>query len=165
MVRWFTYYLIVPLLCFNTSLNAQVSITGRVINSKTEQPVAHANVFIANSMLGVSTDENGEFELIGIAQPQSELIISHVSYHPFIRTYSTAPRDINGLTIRLKPNVTNLEEVTVISKEDNKWKRLYKQFEKEFLGNSFNASQCQITNPWVIDITKTNNNLTAKADK
>lgn len=165
MVRWLTYYLIVPLLCSNVPSDAQVSITGRVINSKTEQPVAYANVFIANSMLGVSTDENGEFELNGIAQTQSELIISHVSYNPFIRTYSTAPRGINGLTIRLKPNVTNLEEVTVVSKEDNKWKRLYKQFEKEFLGNSFNASQCQITNPWVIDITKTNNNLTAKADK
>jgi hypothetical protein len=144
---------------------AQTNISGRIIATTSQLPVPYANVFVANSTIGTTTDSTGYFELKNIYSSHFELIVSHVQYNSKTTPFKNVTASITGLGITLEENVTNLEEVSVVSKEDKKWKRLYKQFEREFLGNSVNAAQCKITNPWVVDITKTAGGFTASASE
>ncbi|MGP8320560.1 MAG: TonB-dependent receptor, partial [Methanosarcinaceae archaeon] len=55
-------------------------IAGRVIDKTTKEPLAGVNVIISNTMLGASTDENGEFFILNIAPGVYEVQFLYVGY-------------------------------------------------------------------------------------
>jgi hypothetical protein len=55
------------------------------------------------------------------------------------------------ITIELDPSLKVLNEVEFKAKEDRKWKRQYRIFERELLGDTPNTARCEIMNPWVVD--------------
>ena len=77
----------------STAFAQTCTITGKVIDSKTQEPIPFANVFLNNTTLGTVTELNGEFVLKNIRQPAvHELVFSFVGYE----TYKTKIRHLRA---------------------------------------------------------------------
>lgn len=126
-------------------------VSGTVHGTKTGRPLRDANVFLANTMLGSSTNERGVFTITGIPSGSYELVVSHVGYvlkKQFIRLN---PGDSVTVALRLAPKIITAPDIEVTAPRAKTWKRQLEYFEDAFLGTSKNASKCTITNPEILD--------------
>jgi hypothetical protein len=131
----------------------RVKITGRVIDDSTKTPIVNANVFIANSMIGTSSDTSGSFVIRNVPAGFYELVASCVGY-----TMSTVKLQLTTgvdqqLEMRLEPKVLSVDVVEVTGRQPEAWKENLKNFEKLLLGTTKEASDCRIVNPEVLDFT------------
>jgi hypothetical protein len=95
-------------------LNGQTTISSKLMDSKTEQPIPYATIqFSSNN--GVITNENGEFSIsISRAiQPVDSLVISCLGYE----TKSLAVKGFKQETIYLNPKAVDLDEVLLTNKK------------------------------------------------
>lgn len=145
------------LLCFllavgaiNFSIYSQ-TISGTVKNAKTGEALPFANVFINNTTLGSTTDEEGNFRIAGNLPRNVELVASFVGYETATKTLNVSgPTTVN---FKLEPLESVLTEVQLKSRRDKKWERDLRRFKEVFLAlpdDPF-ASQLDIKNPWVLD--------------
>lgn len=146
-----------PLLAFvflSFTVYAQ-TITGRVLDAKTSEPLPFANVFINNTTIGAVTDANGYFSLSGIADPGNyEVVFSFVGYETHKAKVSLSDDVVKLGIISLKPSEIQLAAVEVSSKRDKQWEKDLKKFKRIFLGQDKQAAACTLINPWVIDFPK-----------
>lgn len=153
MNRYFT----ILLLFLTSNLAAQsISIRGKVQDKNTGEALSFANIYIYNTTIGTQTNENGEFVLKVPSLPNLKLIISYVGY----QSLENVINDGYNL-IELVSDDKLLNEIKISSRKDDKWKNLYKDFEKVFLGNSEAAKMCKVLRPWEVDLEKYNQKLTA----
>ena len=144
-----------------SSCEAQNILSGKVSDSNSGEPIAFANIFVANSMTGTQSDASGNFSLSNLPTGSFELVISHLTYETqVIKLRST--EDV--LDIKLAPGDFNISEISVQGQKQKKWKRLLKRFEQAFFGETENAQSCKILNPEVLyfDLDK-EKKLTASA--
>lgn len=145
--------LIVFIGLFSFSTFAQSgSIKGRVIDSKTLDPLPFANVFLNNTTIGTVTDTNGDYLLKNIEQEGTyELVISFVGYESAKVKVTVGKTELNRGTLRLTPSEIELNTVEVKGSRDKEWEKEMKRFKKIFLGEDKAAEESIIANPWVID--------------
>lgn len=153
------------LILISLTVQAQVSISGQVLDATDGTPVVGANIFLANSLLGTTADERGFFRIDNLALGNYEFVISHVAYQRKIIKKTVESAQEVKLIIQLRPLTTDLAEVAIADKKDGKWRRNYKRFAEAFLGSTANAKKCEIMNPWVIDFSEKNGLLTAKSNQ
>lgn len=128
------------------------SITGRVIDGKTAEPLPFANVFLNNTTIGTVTGLAGEFKITNITSPAVyDIIISFVGYDTYRTKVSLDGKELTLGEVRLIPAEIELGTVEVKGTKDVVWERKLKNFERIFLGADKVARQCVIKNPWVID--------------
>ncbi|RYY15179.1 MAG: carboxypeptidase-like regulatory domain-containing protein [Cytophagaceae bacterium] len=140
-------------------------VTGVVQDSVTHEPLAFSSVFLANTTLGATTNENGVFTLERVPKGNYDLVGSYVGYRlskqPItVVTGSTTP----PVTLRLASSGPQLGEVVVKAdahQEDN-----YRKFSGLFLGSTTFSKQCRITNPEDVDVVynDTTKDLVATTD-
>jgi hypothetical protein len=133
----------------------QYNITGKVIDSVTKKPIAHASVFLNNTSAGSTTEEDGSYDITKVRNGHYELVVSIIGYSSHHQNI-TVNKNINLPDIVIKQLAKELKEVTIgVSQRD--LDKYFAMFKEEFLGNSANASQCKILNPDIINIhyTKT----------
>lgn len=134
--------------------STHATIFGRVVDQKTRAPLADANVFIANTMLGSATDQDGRYEIRGLPPGSYELVVSVVGYESEkVKLNITKPTDIER-NFRLKPTVLEMEPLEVSAEETKEWEKQLEKFTRLFLGTSKNAEKCRILNPEVLDFEK-----------
>ncbi|KAA9353514.1 carboxypeptidase-like regulatory domain-containing protein [Larkinella humicola] len=139
------------------------TITGKVTESQTGQPLPFANVYLNNTTQGTTTDEKGRFRLPNVPLGTIELVASYLGYQPArqsVRLENSQPRVIN---LVLKSTGFTLADVTVKGKRDKTWERHYREFERELLGKTPFRSQCEILNPDVLQFTYQKSILKATA--
>lgn len=150
-------FAILLFICFSLAVNSTtLSVNGKVIDEDTGSPVELASVFIANTTLGTYSNEKGEFMLTFPKEGVLNLVVSHVSYHPFsinINSY----KDTITLFIKLKVRVYALSDVQVSQQDPYKSIR-FQLFNNLLLGQSKNASACKILNPGMLHLTGNNPN-------
>jgi len=100
--------LLTCIFCFEISF-AHIAIKGKIVDSRTDEPVPGANVAIKNSSQGVTTDLEGNFTLISDSASIT-LIISHVGFETQEISVD-APAD--ELIIRLRSSAVNIAQITV----------------------------------------------------
>ncbi len=132
------------------SPHKNINIFGYVTNEVTGNPISNVNVFISNTTIGTTTDEQGFYQLSVNLKGFQELILSHVSYSLVVRKLDMRSIESNEFSFVMKEIINELNEV-VISYSQKKWKKYLKIFEKEFIGETPNASKCKLINPWVLD--------------
>ncbi|WP_375253532.1 TonB-dependent receptor, partial [Dokdonia donghaensis] len=97
------------MLLFSLLMCAQTTITGRVSDSN--GPLPFVNVYLANTTLGASSDNDGSFEILNVPDGTYTLIASFTGYESVKKNIT-----VNGGTISanffLKQN-TSLEEVVI----------------------------------------------------
>jgi hypothetical protein len=129
-------------------------VTGQVQDAETGQPIEFVHVFIANTTIGKTTDEKGNFNLENLDIGEFDLVASIVGYELFVKRINIIAGQTSDISIKMKPQLIRLDEVEISSSKDRKWQRQLKKFSKEFLGSGPNARKCEILNPWVIDFEK-----------
>ncbi len=146
-------------------VEAQVSatITGTVTDS-TGAPIPEANVFIASSMVGTTTNSEGQYTLLGIPLGTLRLVVSRIGYESshvdlFLREAKAYTQDF-----QIAEKVYELGEVTVAG-DNKRWQRQLERFTTIFIGESPNAEQTVITNPFVLDFSTRGGDLRAQASE
>lgn len=146
------FLLFVLVLLSAIAVHAQTGeVKGKVLDSKTLEPLPFSNIFINNTTLGVAADQNGNYTLTNIPIGSNEIVFSFVGYQSYQKKIQIKAGETIQLDIRLLPDETVLETVVVSSTRDKEWDKQFKKFEKIFFGNTKFANSCKILNSWVLD--------------
>jgi hypothetical protein len=137
------------MLILPVTLAAQFKITGKVLDTGNTKPIVGASVFLNNTSVGTTTQNNGKFIINNIRSGQYELTVSILGYETYVQKI-LINRDIDIGDLLLKPREVSLNEVKI--KADKKLSRYYQVFEDIFLGTGDYARRCKILNPQALDI-------------
>ena len=101
--RIFFLFVIQVLYFLEISAQTPNTIKGKIVNSADGKPIPKCSIFINNSSIGTSADENGEFELTNIPAGQHELVISSIGFERVIKivNYAELPLKLN-VSLKLK---------------------------------------------------------------
>jgi CarboxypepD_reg-like domain len=128
---------------FNIHAYNQV-IRGTVLENVDKSPIYSAAIYFSGSFAGTLSDKDGNFELDISKNISMPLTISSIGH------YSVTLKDFSTdkpLIIYLNPKVFELTEVVISSKPLVKKRKKYlKLFKNQFLGNTYNAWNCDIIN-------------------
>lgn len=143
-----------PLVTNQGTLPITFSINGRVLDSLTREPIVGANVFLSGTNLGGVTDMEGYYAVDRIPFGSYEVIFTHLAYK--MNTWELEMQSPGVLTVNadLKQDTRVLDTLTVVSKRlvrPEERARFVRMFERDFLGQSRNATGCRILNPDVLD--------------
>jgi hypothetical protein len=104
----------------NSNITAgQTSITGRVTDAATGQPIPFITIVITGTSLGTSTDNNGNYILM-FSGHYSHIKFSYIGYQSVTRTIK--PGQDNLLDIKLHRDQQQLKEVVVRSSKRQKYR-------------------------------------------
>ncbi|MGI4875097.1 MAG: carboxypeptidase-like regulatory domain-containing protein [Janthinobacterium lividum] len=142
---------------------AQSRITGVVQDSVTHEALPFASVFLANTTLGATTDDEGKFTFERVPKGAYDIVASYVGYRLSKQniTVGTAPQTV---TLRPASSGPQLAEVTV--KANPHQADDYRKFVGLFLGQTAFSKKTRITNPGEVDVfyNDSTKQLTASAD-
>lgn len=146
-------------LCFTLGSVFSQTIKGSVKDSATGEGIPFTNVFINNTTIGTTTDENGFFTLTRPDLPSTfSLVASFVGYTTVDKNVTIGVGETKTVDFILTPLESVLSEVELKSRRDKPWERNLKRFENVFLALPDDplASEVKIINPWVLDFKKVN---------
>jgi hypothetical protein len=129
------------------NLNGQ-TIRGTVVDLETNSPLFGANVFLANTTRGTATDQNGEYFIQKISPGKYELIVSMMGYSVEAQSVHIHPTDTLEIDFRLKIQVLRAPEIVVSAADQS---QNLERFKRVFLGETQNASKCELLNPEILD--------------
>ncbi|HZY79458.1 MAG TPA: carboxypeptidase-like regulatory domain-containing protein [Cyclobacteriaceae bacterium] len=139
-------------------------VKGRVIDAKSFKPLPFATVYMNQTTLGTITNDQGDFLLQDIPVGRYDLVVSYVGYQTYQSRVTVNDTIPFTMSIKMSASSTNLDEILVRAKKDDKWSGLYTKFQRYFFGVSPYSAQCKILNPWVLDFSEDKAGiLTAKA--
>ena len=133
----------------STIVFGQFTITGKVVDSTTKEPLFGASVFAQNTTSGTTTNREGEFSL-SLKSGGYELIVSYTGYQS--KEIRISNNDNNPLQIEMTKAEKAMEEVVIRSSNEVKdgWDKYGKFFLENFIGSTPNAQQCTLQNPEVV---------------
>ena len=85
-------------------------LSGKVVDDKTGERIAQANVSVGGTNMAVVTNDDGFFTL-KVDDGHESIVVSHIGYQS--RRLKVADAQANNLTVRLKPTAVPLREVVV----------------------------------------------------
>lgn len=146
---------------FAIPLHSQI-IQGVVLDSKTQESLPGATVYLDGTTISTITDEKGNFS-INIKNSNATLVVSFVGYTTN-RLENPSQYFNKKLKVLLVEQSINLDEV-VVGKGPFSRKQMMKVFREQFLGESKSGSSCKIENEddIVLYYDVSNNTLNASA--
>ncbi|MEY3322270.1 MAG: hypothetical protein RLZZ417_1853 [Bacteroidota bacterium] len=93
-----------------TNMQAQYKITGSISDERTGESLMFANIIIQNTAKGTVTDLDGKFTLDVDNNNEVTLVVSSIGY--LSQLIKASPSN-NVLSIKLREDATNLEEVVI----------------------------------------------------
>jgi hypothetical protein len=154
-------YLLLFLVCCQ-QLFSQTMLKGTVIGEDSRQPLPSVSVYLNNTSLGTTTNEQGQFILKNVPYGKYRLIATSVGYETF-DTLMDSRKHANELMITLKIKSEELQGFAVSPPDPDGWKKWGKLFTDIFIGTvPLRANNCKLVNPEVIKFRlNPNNTLTA----
>lgn len=119
-------------------------ISGTVRDSLTQQPLPFASVFVANTTLGATTDEQGRYALPALPPGRYEVAATFLGYRLRRQQVGIAAAPL-AVNFALPPAAQALGEVVVRPRAT--LAADYQQFQELFLGASTFSRQCEVRNP------------------
>lgn len=126
-------------------------VTGKVIDSLTQQPLQGASVFCQNTTIGTVTNAEGVFRL-NLSNGGYDLVVSFMGFETqSVRISNTMPESAD-LTIMLQQKEKSLEEVAIVATNEvtNGWEKYGAFLTDHFIGKTENSKACVIENPEVL---------------
>lgn len=139
--------LLLLLVLFSSIAFGQFTVTGKVIDSVTKEPLFGASVFAQNTTSGTTTNREGQFSL-SLKSGGYELIVSFTGYQS--REIRISSNDNNtALEIAMAKEEKAMEEVIIRTSNEVKdgWDKYGRFFLENFIGSTPNALQCTLQNP------------------
>lgn len=124
---------------------SQFTISGRVVDSETKEPLQGASVFAQNTTKGTTTDSAGAFNLY-LDKGGYELIISFTGYESQTLMVEGEARQF---LIDLKKADNSMSEVIIKSSNEvpDGWEKYGEFFLDRFIGSTPFADSCYLENP------------------
>jgi CarboxypepD_reg-like domain len=124
---------------------AQFSISGKVVDSDTKEPLQGASVFAQNTTRGTITDKDGSFTIY-FDKGGYELVISFTGYDS--KTITVQSQDHN-MAIELQKADNSMSEVVIKSSNEvaDGWDKYGKFFLEHFIGKTPFSDSCLLENP------------------
>jgi hypothetical protein len=144
--------LLLVLLLSSQTIEAQSTntISGIVTESGTDEPIQGVSVFLDGTTIGISTDQNGRFELRNIPNGHYFLIVSMTGYSRFSQAVEF-PNEYDELKVLLDEQFYQLSDIVVTAEQDDLWNTHLVRFRQIILSDTPNARRSTILNPFVID--------------
>jgi len=154
---------LIPTLSSTAQPNMAAILTGEVLDSETGDPLIGAHVFIASSMMGTITNNDGQYELTNVPTGAHRLYVSMLGFEDdfldiMLRTSKPYTFDFN-----LDPSPIGIGEIVVEAEQDKNWKKRLEKFTRLFIGETPNSLETEILNPEVLDFEASRGSLTAIA--
>jgi hypothetical protein len=130
--------------------SGRATLTGVVVDSTTGEPLADVNVFIAGSMRGTATNDQGRFRLPGIRLGAQQLYVSIVGYKAESRSLNLQESRTYRFKFALQQEVIEGEGIVVEGERDEQWQQRFERFKAAFLGETPNAEETEILNREVL---------------
>ncbi len=152
-------WLLILLNFYQVSFSTQNSglIVGKVVNKKTRQPIPNANVYLAYTMLGSSTNKAGLYEIGKIPSGQYWLIVSHIGFHDKNIKINIKSGEYFRYNFEILPKVHQLKPIIIRANSDRA--KNLKTFIKAFIGTSANAKKTYIKNTSFLEFENGDNNV------
>jgi CarboxypepD_reg-like domain len=133
------------LLLVSVNLFSQYTISGRVVDSSSKEPLRGASVFAQNTTIGTATNKEGEFSLT-LKSGGYDLIISFSGYQTITRRISG---DDGKIEIELARDEKSLQEVIIQTSNEvpDGWAKYGNLFTDNFIGTTPFAASCKLENP------------------
>ena len=106
------------LLGFYTYAQNQTEVVGVVVDKKTSEPIEFVNIYFEGTSNGTVSDSDGYFSLYTTGKGQN-IVVSIVGYDQQI--IGIVPGQKQTITIQLKSQLVNLDEVVLLSGENPAW--------------------------------------------
>lgn len=137
-------FLLVAIL--NLHAKEKFTVSGKVIDSASQQPLRGASVFCQNTTFGVITDADGAFSLT-LPKGGYDLVVSFTGYQSNqqrINAENTEP-----IQVLLLPKDNSMEAVSVAGSNEVKdgYAKYGSLFDELFFGTTANAASCKLVNP------------------
>ncbi len=135
---------------FGLAFSQDFTVSGKVVDSASREPLAFASVFCQNTTLGTTTNKEGSFHL-SLKQGGYDLVITYTGYRSQLIRISPEMKQ-TGLEIALVKEEKSIEEVVIRSSNEvkNGWEKYGKFFLENFIGSTPFASQTTLLNPEVL---------------
>ncbi|MEH6746089.1 MAG: TonB-dependent receptor [Maribacter arcticus] len=105
------FILVIPIFAFSSTYAQEVTLSGSVTSENS--PAPFVNIYLKNTELGTSSNENGWYELKNIPPGKYTLIASTIGYIPFSQLIVVKKGQEQFIEIDLKPSIESLEEMVV----------------------------------------------------
>jgi outer membrane receptor for ferrienterochelin and colicins len=105
------FILVFPIFSFSSTYAQEVTLSGSVTSENS--PAPFVNIYLKNTELGTSSNENGWYELKNIPPGKYTLIASTIGYMPFSQLIVVKKGQEQFIEIDLKPSIESLEEMVV----------------------------------------------------
>ncbi len=144
---------------------ARFALSGTVLDATTDEPLPGVNVFLANTMLGSATTDDGAFEIRAVPAGTYDLVVSMIGYETQRRRLVISGPLRHPLMFRLQPRVLEAPEIEITAELDRIWQKNYREFCELFFSTTRNADSCRILNPEVLDFSRDADRFQAVARK
>ena len=126
------------------------TVSGKVIDSASQEPLAFASVFCQNTTQGTTTNKEGQFSL-SLKEGGYDLVITFTGYQSQLIRISPEIKTTELLIVMIKEE-KKMEEVVIRSSNEvkNGWEKYGQFFLENFIGTTPFASQCILLNPEVL---------------
>lgn len=129
----------------------QFSINGKVVDGVTREALPNVNVYLANTMIGTTTNPQGEFLIRTVPAGSYDLVVSMVGYGRQILNIRLFEPLQKPLDIRLLEQPFETVPVEVLARDQSEWRKGLRLFTDYLFGKTKNAGDCRIVNPEVLD--------------
>ncbi len=147
-MKKFQLYIALLLLSISITVGAQSTITGKVLEEKSKEPVPYAAVSIEEQNLWTITNQDGVFSIPNVKEGKITLNISCLGFVKYSVVYEDATKIPQNKILYLKEDNLQLEEVTVTAqKKQNELATSYvvdKNAMNHLQGQSINAVMAQM---------------------
>ncbi|GAB3172765.1 carboxypeptidase-like regulatory domain-containing protein [Telluribacter humicola] len=139
------------------------TITGRVTDAQTGEPLPFASVYINTTTLGTTTRADGTYRLTSVPVGTIELVSTYLGYQTsrqVVRLTGTTARTVN---FQLQPTANQLISVTIVGRKSRSRQRQLRKFVDELLGQSPFSGRCVLLNDSVVQFSEDRGRLIAHA--
>ncbi len=141
--RIITSTLILILTVITAFSQGSYTISGKVIDAETKEPLTGAAIQVKNSSIGTVTGLDGQFNLKNVAANNVTILVSYISYVLKTIELDFGDKSSVQLIIELDPVATNLEEVQVKSKAEGQVKAMLDQKQAVNIKNIVSSEQIE----------------------
>jgi hypothetical protein len=145
---YLTSTLLALCLLLSTCASAQNFLTGRVIDSLTNEPIPFATVYLDGTSIGEITGDDGVFNLSGVRLP-ARLVVSHLAYKT-VYLDPTAYGEMGDIIVGPSEAVIQGVEVT----DGNLRGKTLAEFTRLLLGNDQWTAEASLLNDEVIEFDR-----------
>ncbi|HET7321144.1 MAG TPA: SusC/RagA family TonB-linked outer membrane protein, partial [Longimicrobiaceae bacterium] len=99
------------------------TVSGQVVDQRTGQPIAGAQVSIYGTTRGEVADQDGRFRIANVPAGQQEIRASHLGYSEARQTVTVGAGETQSVTLTLSPSAVQLGALVVTATGESRTKR------------------------------------------